>query len=496
MNAEFERMSPAARRELFVQIFPSIMIPMYLAIADQTILASAMPSIIGSLGGAERISWIMASYLVATTLSAPIYGYLGDILGRRNLMFAALAIFILASIYCAFAPGVWSLVAGRFIQGVGGGGLMAISQALVGEAVPARERGNFQGYLATVGAVSTSIGPVLGGYLTQHLGWRYVFIFNIPVALVAVALTFRLPMRTSLRRTGWRFDAQGLVLFVMFVLPVMFGLEQAQRFNLESLPRIVALFALAGAALFVLIRHESKTATPLIPVNILRKKVIWQSNLMVLCQGAMLSSLITFLPLYARVVRGASASETGWLLVPMTVGLSIGSIITGRLLSRTGRTMIFPSIALIPGGALLIGFAIASPDLSLDQIAWLLGVTAIMLGSLMSVVQVTVQVAAGPQHLGAAAASIQFARSIGAAFGTALFATVLFATMAARDPESAPLFARLLDAGPSVLDALDAARRAAVQDEIVSAFRIGFLVSASFTCIAMVLAWVNPMRRV
>ncbi len=494
--ASYKPLSRAERRDLFLRIFPSIVIPMYLAIGDQTTLASALPSIVGSLGEAERISWIMAAYLVANTIAAPVYGYLGDVFGRRKLMFIALGLYIVAGVFCALAPNVWYLILGRLVQGFGGGGLMSLSQALVGEAVPARERGNFQGYLAGIGVSATAVGPILGGYITEHFGWRYVFVFNIPIALVAVFLTFRLPSRPGVARKDFHFDFQGLLLFVMFIFPVMFGLNQAQRLTVNAIPLVSALFGLAAVAMFVLIRHESRIEFPLLPISLFRQRSVWQSNLMALGQGAWITSFITFLPIYMRVVRGASASETGWLLLPITIGLSIGAIIFGRLISFTGKTMILPSIALIPGFGMLTYFAIESPQLGFSQMAWLLGLTAILQGSVMSVVQVAVQSAAGPKMLGTAASSIQFSRSVGAAFGTAMFATVLFATLSIRDPEAGIFFNRILDVGPQVLAELDSARQASIEHEIAVAFQCGFMLCASFVLMNLVLAWVNPQRRV
>ena len=494
-HADLQRLSSAERRELFFRVFPSIMLPMYLAIGDQTVLASALPAIVASFGEAERISWIMAAYLVANTIAAPVYGYLGDVLGRRRLMFVALGIYICAGIFCAFAPNVWFLIGGRLVQGLGGGGLMSLSQALVGEAVPARERGNFQGYLAGIGVSSTAIGPIMGGYVTEHLGWRFVFLFNVPIALLAVFLTMRLVARPGKRKADWRFDFQGLLLFVVFVLPVMFGLEQAQRLSASKLPLIFSLFLLAGFAFFVLLRHERKVASPLLPITLIKRRAIWMSNLMVMFQGAMLSSLVTFLPIYVRVLRGAPPSSMGWLLLPMMFGISIGSIISGRLVSHTGRTMIIPSLALIPSTALLTVYALVMPNLSMNQMSWLLGLTALMLGSVMSVVQVTVQLVSGPQNMGAGAASVQFARSVGAAFGTALFAAVLFATLSLMDPDAASYFAALLDSGPDGAGIADPARRAELDGVISTAFKAGFLGCAAFNGLNMRLAWIHPHRK-
>ena len=487
--------SPSERRDLFLRIFPSIMIPMYLAIGDQTLLATALPAIVGSLGEAERISWLMAAYLVANTIAAPIYGYVGDVFGRKPLMFVALSLYVSAGIFCYFAPNVWLLIIGRLIQGLGGGGLMALSQALVGEVVPVRERGNFQGYLASIGVVATTIGPILGGYVTQHFGWRYVFLINIPVAILAIGLTFRLKTKPGNKQSDWHFDFWGLTLFILFVLPIMFGLEQAQRISMQRLPNILGLFGLSAFFFFLLIRHENRISAPLLPLNLFRMRPIWQSNIMVLCQGAMLTSLITFLPLYMRVVRGADAASTGWLILPLTIGLSIGSILTGRVMSRTGMTMIIPSFTLLPAITLLLFFSLTTSELSTSMMAWVLGCTAILLGSVMNIAQITVQITAGPKQLGAAASSTQFSRSVGAAFGTALFSTVLFGILSVQNPDDAQMFSQILDHGPDALNSLAPIARERLNHGIALAFQFGFLLSTSFAVISMICAWTHPHRK-
>src|SRR5256886_11094726 len=175
--------------QLFLTVFPSIMVPMFLAVIDQTIVATALPAIAASLGGVERVSWVVISYLVASTVAAPVCGQLGDVFGRRRLMFVALPIFLAASLFCAFATSIEMLTLGRVLQGLGGGGLMTLSQALIGETVPPRERGRYQGYLAAVVVSSNTFGPVAGGYLTQQFGRRSIFLINLPLGIVAVLLT-------------------------------------------------------------------------------------------------------------------------------------------------------------------------------------------------------------------------------------------------------------------------------------------------------------------
>jgi MFS family permease len=200
--------TPGAKYPAFLTVFPSIMLPMFLAVVDQTIVATALPAIIAAMGHVERASWIVVSYLIASTIAAPIYGRLGDAFGRRRLMFVALAIFIVTSVLCAAAPSVELLTLARVLQGLGGGGLMTLSQALIGEAIPARERARYQGYLATVAISASTFGPVAGGYLTEHSGWQAIFLVNLPIGLAAVALTWRLSNLVS-AHNEWRPDPIG-----------------------------------------------------------------------------------------------------------------------------------------------------------------------------------------------------------------------------------------------------------------------------------------------
>ncbi len=468
---------------------------MFLAVADQTIVATALPAIASSLGDVEEISWIVVSYLLATTIAAPIYGRLGDVFGRRLMMYIGLAIFMGASLLCALAPSVVLLSVARLLQGLGGGGLMTSSQALIGETIPPRERGRYQGYIAAVVVSSSTFGPVAGGYLTQHFGWESVFLVNIPIGLVAALLMLRLPRRRG-QREAWSFDALGLVLFIACVGPTLIAIELSQRYEASLIPLIVGLVVCAVGALFLLIRQEKRTASPLLPVSLLSKAPIFLSDALAACHGAALVSLVTFLPLYLRVARGASASESGFMLLPLTAGVGVGSLITGRLVSKTGRTFVFPSFGMIVAVAAIVALALFAPYLSLAEITALMGLNALFMGTVMGVVNVTVQSAAGPKMLGAAAGSVQFSRAVGASVGTALVGAILFFSLAAADPQAASLFGSMVERGPVDLERLEAGRRLLVELEIAHAFRAAFLTIAAFMAGALALAWVNPVRRV
>ncbi len=480
---------------MFLTVFPSIMLPMFLAVMDQTIVATALPAIAASLGNVERISWVVVAYLVATTIAAPVYGQLGDIFGRRRLMFVALAIFMTASVLCALATSIDILIAGRILQGLGGGGLMTLSQALIGETIPPRERARYQGYIATVAVTSNGLGPLAGGYLTQHFGWELIFLINLPVGVVAFLLTFRLKVQP--RPPGaWKFDTPGLLLFILFVAPILLALQQAQRLDPNSLPAVGAFMALGLISVGLLIWREKRATSPLLPISLLRHPAIWRSDALAACHGAALVSLITFLPIYLQVVRGTTPAETGLLFLPLTVGIGLGSMITGRIVSITGRTTIFPTYGLILVTANLLFLAWWAQNLSLTELPIALGWNGLFMGTVMGVVQVTVQSVAGPQTLGAAAASVQFSRSVGAAFGTALVAAVLFSVLAARDPETARLFGSMVERGTGVMATLTPARRAMVEIEIAGAFRAAFLTIATFTGLGFLLALSIPLRRI
>lgn len=484
-----------APRSLFWGVFPSVMLPMFLAVADQTIVATALPAIASDLGDVERVSWVVVSYLIANTIAAPVYGRLGDSFGRRPMILAGLALFMAGSVLCALAPSIVLLTAARVLQGFGGGGLMTLSQALVGETIPPRERGRYQGYLAGVSVASSTFGPVAGGYLTQAFGWRSIFLVNIPLGLLAVVLVLRLKTRPGdWRRTS--FDAPGLVLFTLFVSPVILALEQMQRMAPHTLPLIVGLLAFGLVSLLALVWQERHAISPLIPPVLFREPSVWRADGLAACHGAALVSAITFLPIYLRAVRGTSPAETGLLLLPLMFGIGAGSLVTGQLVTRTGRTAAFPSYGLIGATAGLLFLAFWLPHLSLAALPWVFGVTACFMGTVMGVVQVTIQFVAGRRMLGTGAAMVQFSRSVGAAIGTATVAAILFSVIAASDPDTAKLFGSMIDRGPDAIAALAPARQAVIQGEISEAFRAAFVTIAAFTSLGAWLAFSMPLRRI
>jgi MFS family permease len=372
---------------------------------------------------------------------------------------------------------------------------MTLSQALIGEAIPPRERARYQGYLAAVGISANAFGPVAGGLLAQQLGWQSIFLINIPLGLLAGLLALRLPsLATPSGR--WQVDFWGILLFALLVAPLILALERAQHLDPTTIPSILGLAAVAIVALGLLIRRERKAQAPLLPLALLQQPTIWRSDGLAACHGAALVSLVTFLPIYLIVVRGVSPAQTGLLLLPLMIGIGIGSMATGRMVSMSGRTAIFPSYGLILVTLNLLLLALWAPHIAVVQLIWVLLWNGLCMGTVMGVVQITVQSASGPRRLGEAAASVQFSRSIGAAFGTATVATILFAVLSATDRDIAALFGNMVEQGASILSTLPPARQAIVQSEIAQAFRTAFLVIAGFAGTGAVLALSIPLRRI
>lgn len=495
--AEPEKTGAEAGKVTFRALFSSIALPMFLAILDQTIVAAALPAMAATLGNVENVSWVVVGYLVAATIAAPVYGRLGDAFGRKRMMFIALGIFALASLLCALASSMLMLILFRMLQGLGGGGLMTTSQALIGEIVPPRDRPRYQGYLATVVVSSNMFGPVAGGFLTHAFGWRSVFLVNLPLALLAAALVaWRLPERRITRDVKFRFDVLGLTLFMALVISLLLTLSHLPHGGFAG---PLWLLGLGGALwlglLALLIRHESRTAQPLIPVKLLRRSAIWRANALATFHGAALVSLVTYLPIYFVVARGASPAETGLLLIPLTASIGIGSMLTGKLVSTSGRVAIVPTIGLILTTASLIALTLSARYLSLVELSLLLGLTTLFMGSVMAVVQLIVQSSVRPDAIGAAAASVQLFRTMGSALGTAIVGAVLFAVLAASDIRTAEHFTRIVEQGPIAFEALAAAERPVLRDAIANAFQIAFATIAAFTTVGIVLAATNPLRR-
>jgi EmrB/QacA subfamily drug resistance transporter len=408
----------------FVELFTAVMLPIFLAAIDQTLLATATPAIAREIGDLRASSWIAVGYLLASTIMAPLYGRLGDRYGRRDALLAALALFALGSAACAAAPGMWWLIGARVLQGLGGGGLMVMSQAIIGEVVPPRQRPRFQAYFGVVFVLSSIIGPVLGGIVVSRYNWRWLFIANLPLAALAAWRVLRLPPSARHALPGQGHDAAGVLLFAATAVAALLWMTLAgHRFDWASLPSaLLALGALLGGVL--LLRHERRQAHPFLPLELLRQPAIAWTGLTVLMSTACMFAMVFFLPVYLQLGRHGSAAHAGLLLLPMTLGLVLGSNLTGRVLARTRRPDLPPRFGLALAGAAMLVQGLVPGGFVL--IAVLGMVTGLGFGTVMPTSQLLVQTVAGRSRLGAAAATVSLARSSGASLGTALFGALVF----------------------------------------------------------------------
>lgn len=492
MNTDAPAQPPVKAK--FRTIAPTIAFPMFLGMVGETIVATALPVIAASLGNIEQITWVVVAYLIAMAVTAPVYGRLGDAFGRRMMMVVALSLSLTGSILCALAPSVPLLIAARVFQGIGGGGLVSLSQALVSQSVQPRDRMRFHGYIAAFGFSCSAMGPVIGGFLTDSLGWQAVFLFNLPFAVAGILMVFRVPARTT-PFEPFRFDFPGLVLFTIFVSSLLILVEEIRR-PAEMRPIFALALGVAMiAGLLLLVRREHRATSPLFPPVLLRNPNIWRGYGMALCHGGYFVALLAMVPIYLRVVYGLSASEIGLVMLPMTAGIGFGTFATGQIASRTGHSAIFPSIGLIVVALMLAGLALATTPWPLAILSVYLGLVSLATGTVMAVVQATVQSESGGKLLGTATSGVSLFRALGAAIGTALAGSLLFATLAANGVAISTELQAMLQGSGSVLANLSQAAQANIRDNVAFAFHGVFLLIAGYATIGWVLAWTLPRRR-
>jgi EmrB/QacA subfamily drug resistance transporter len=473
--------NPLTTKEAFRRVFPGVMVAMFLAAADQTILASALPTIASNLGGFSDLSWVVVAYLLAATVAAPLYGHLGDHFGRQRMLLVALAVFTVASLGCALAPTLPLLIAARALQGLGGGGLMTMAQALIGEHVAPRERGRFAGYFATVFALASTSGPVLGAYLTEHFSWRAIFAVNLPLGLIAALLATRVPRAPRAPRAApFQPDVVGAVLFCASTVSLLFALSSAgHRFAWTSWPLYcLLLVAILGYA--ALLRWEKRAAQPVIPVRFLRMPAIVRSDAVVVCFAATLFSTILYLPLYLQLGRGLGVGTSGLLLLPVTLSMVTSSAITGRLVTHTGLTTIFPQLGLTLAAAALLALAATVGTMPTAVVTSLTMFVGAGLGMVMPPTQVMVQLAAGRESLGAATGSISLSRALGGAIGVAVVGALLYTQVGQGGDAFAGLWSQVVEGGPAFVSRMSPVDRAALGAHFNQAYRIMFVAIAVF----------------
>jgi len=411
------------KRRIWI-IFGALIAGMLLSSLDQTIVSTAMPTIVGQLGGVEHQVWLTTAYLLATTIVMPVYGKFGDVLGRRNLFLVAIALFTIASVGCAFAGDFTQLIIFRAIQGLGGGGLMILSQAIIADIVPASERGKYLGPLGAVFGLSAIGGPLLGGFFVDHLTWQWAFYINIPVGIAAFAIawfTLRLPNKKATAPI----DILGVVFLSAFTTCLIFFTDFGGdgEFGWGAIQTwLFGAGMVVAAGLFVL--TESRAKDPIIPLSLFKNPTFVNATLIGLTLGLGMFSAIGFVPTFLQMSSGTSAAASGLLMIPMMVGLIGTSIASGIAITKTGKYKLFPIIGTLVTAAAMVAFTTLSADTPIWLICAFLFVFGAGLGLIMQVVVLVSQNSVSPHMVGTATSTNNYFREVGASLGVAVFGTI------------------------------------------------------------------------
>ncbi len=420
-------------RQIMV-ILMGLMLGMFLAALDQTIVGTAIRTIADDLHGLDQQAWATTAYLITSTIATPLYGKLSDMYGRKPFFLAAIIIFTVGSIACTFAQSMYQLAGFRALQGLGAGGLMSLALAIIGDIVPPRERAKYQGYFLAVFGTSSVLGPVLGGFFAGQdtilgiAGWRWVFLVNVPIAIVAmIVVTKVLNVPHSAHRH--RIDIPGALALVVGLVPLLVVAQQGREWGWDS-TRSIACYAIGGVGILSFILAERWAGDDaLIPLRLFRIPLIALMSLAGLVVGVAMFGAMMVLPLYLQIVHGASPTKSGFLMLPMVVGMMTGSIVSGQITSRTGRYKIFPII----GTALMIGSLVLMHGIGATTPLWQFDIYMAMLGlglgNCMQTLTLAVQNAVPPRDMGVASASSTFFRQMGGTLGTAIFLSLLFSTL-------------------------------------------------------------------
>jgi EmrB/QacA subfamily drug resistance transporter len=428
---------PALKRNILL-VFAGLMVTMLLASLDQTIFSTALPTIVGELNGVDHMLWVTTAYILASTIMLPVYGKLGDLIGRKGLFIAAIGLFIAGSVVGGLAPDMTWLITGRAIQGLGGGGLMILSQAIIADVVPARERGKYMGIMGGVFALSSVAGPLLGGWFTEGIGWRWAFWMNIPLGILAIvsAVAFlRLPKVESSKP---RIDYTGMVLLAIastgLVLVTTWG---GTTYDWDSLVIIGLIVATAVAALaFVMV--ERRASEPIMPLHLFRDRNFVLTTIAGLITGIAMFGALAYLPTYLQMVTGVNATQAGLLMIPMMAALLVSSIISGQLVSRTGRYKWLPIVGTSIVAVALVLMSTMTPSLAIPILCLYLAVMGLGLGMSMQILILIVQNSFPAREVGTATASNNYFRQIGASLGAAIVGSLFVAKLTSLLAERMP----------------------------------------------------------
>ena len=451
-----------------------VLIAMMMAALDQTIVSTALSTIGRELGNSTQLTWVVTAYLLSATVVTPIYGKLSDLYGRRVTLLVAVSVFIVGSAACALAPSMIVLIIARTFQGLGGGGLISLSQTIIGDIIPPKERAKYQAYISGVFVAASVAGPLLGGFIAEHLHWSIIFWINPPIGIIALGLIYSLLRKLPVSHKHHRIDFAGVGLLIVGTTALMLALNWGGIHYPWKSNQILVLFAVFAIFATLFFLRQGRAPEPLVPFEVLDNRVMITATLAcALCMGSAIG-LTIFTPIYFETVFQLTPSRSGVALLPLMVGTAIGAAIAGRLVKITHYKRV-PIAGLIVATAAMIILSYAPAALPLAVIEVLFGLTSIGFGTILPVTTVCVQNAAPPGQLGTATAVMVFVRSLVGAVAVAIFGAILFAQLHGSGPP------QLIDSGAFINSHADFA---AIYRWIFATAGLGFLM-ALFGILAM-----------